>query len=54
MFVLAGMAYSYLASGPIEALIGRVRRRGRPDLGEIPAVEPDAMSSGTDGPVPFS
>jgi CDP-diacylglycerol--serine O-phosphatidyltransferase len=53
-FVLAGMAYSYLASGPLEALIGRVRRRGRPDRAEIPAVEPDAMSSGTDGPVPFS
>ena len=33
-FVLVGMAYAYLASGPLEALLGRVRRRAAGRLNE--------------------
>lgn len=46
-YVLAGMAYAYLASGPIEALTSRVQWRGKASPDESVDRDRDTASGGT-------
>ena len=49
-YVLAAMAYTYLASGLIEAMLWR--RSTEPAVPTVPTQVDEAVSSGTDGPRP--